>query len=122
MSTRNAVHKISRFPVCFIQALLPYINNKRSLIHIDNLVAFVKMVVDRELDGLYFPQNSAYVNTRILAKEIACEKNKKVYFSYLAGAAVLILRPFSSVVKKAFGNLIYKDTEDFDFEYCEHKS
>ena len=100
--------------------IFPYVNNQRSLIHIDNLVSFVKMAIDRDLSGLYFPQNCEYMNTRLLARDIACKEEKKVYFSYAAGAAVLILRPFLPVLKKAFGNLIYKDTEEFNFEYCKH--
>ena len=99
--------------------IFPRVNNRRSLIHIDNLIRFVKLCVDRELAGLYFPQNREYMNTRLMAKEIAREKGKRLYFSYAAGGAVVVFRPLLSILKKAFGNLIYKDTEVFDFEYCE---
>lgn len=110
----NAIIKIvEKSPV------FPRVNNKRSTIHIDNLVRFVKLAIDRELSGLYFPQNREYANTMALASEIAVKSGKKLYFSYLCGLAVIIFRPFVSMLKKAFGDLIYENTEDFDFCYCE---
>lgn len=101
--------------------IFPRVNNKRSLISIENLVSFVKMMIDRNMSGIFFPQNSEYVNTMRLAEDIAQKKGKKIYFSYLCGLAVVIFRPFVSKLKKAFGNLIYENTEDFDFCYCEKK-
>lgn len=102
--------------------IFPRVNNKRSLICIENLVAFVKLAVDNNLAGLFFPQNSEYMNTMKMAKDIALQKGKKLYFSYFCGLAVVIFRPFVSKLKKAFGNLIYENTEDFDFCYCEKKN
>lgn len=99
-------------------SFFPRVNNKRSMIHINNLSSFVKMAIDKELNGLYFPQNREYVNTTELASDIAARMNKKVYMSYVLGFGVSCMKPFNKTVKKAFGNLIYKDTEDFDFEYC----
>ena len=98
--------------------IFPRINNARSLIHIDNLVSFVKMSIDLNLDGIFFPQNREYVATITLAKEIADKLNKRIYFSVICGIVVSILKIFSSKFRKAFGSLIYKDTEDFDFIYC----
>lgn len=98
--------------------VFPRIKNKRSMIYIDNLASFVKLCVDRELCGLYFPQNKEYVTTLDMAKGIAAKLEKKRYFSYLLGFGVFVLRPFVSVAKKGFGTLIYKDMEDFEFEYC----
>ena len=86
----------------------PRVNNKRSLVHINNLVMFVKDAVDKELNGLYFPQDKEYIRTVDLAKNIAEQMNKKIYFSFLLGLGVTILKPFVGKLKKAFGNLIYK--------------
>ena len=96
----------------------PRVHNQRTLIHIDNLCAFVKLCVDQGLSGVYFPQNAEAVDTYVMAQEIASEMGKKLYFSYLAGLGVAVLRSFWPVAKKAFGSLVYKDTETFDFTYC----
>lgn len=98
--------------------VFPRVNNQRSMIHIDNLVSFVKMIIDEQLGGVYCPQNKEYVKTVEMAASIAKKLNKKIYFTYLGGFAVIVLRPFMKILKKAFGNLIYKDTEDFEFKYC----
>ena len=97
------INLVKKFPV------FPRIKNKRSLVHIDNLVIFIKKYIDEECDGLFFPQNKEYVKTIDLVRDIARQENKKVYFSYLFGIVVLIFRPFVGKLKKAFGNLIYKD-------------
>lgn len=96
----------------------PRVKNKRSMIHVDNLSSFVRMAIDKELSGLYFPQDREFANTTNLAKNIANGLKKKIYMSYFLGFAVLCLKPFSKTVKKAFGNLTYDNTEDFYFEYC----
>lgn len=98
--------------------IFPNVNNKRSMIHVDNLSSFVEMAIRKELDGLYFPQNKNHVSTKALAKNIATSMNKKIYMSFLCGLAVYIFRPFVKKLKKAFGSLIYVDTEEFDFSYC----
>lgn len=101
-----------------LSPVFPRINNQRSMIHILNLTSFVKMCIDNDLDGIYFPQNNHYVNTKDMAQEIAIQKGKKLYMSCLCGLAVFVCRPFVSKLKKAFGSLIYVDTEEFEFKYC----
>lgn len=98
--------------------VFPKVNNERSMIYIDNLCAFVKLCVDRSLQGLYFPQNNGYVKTSDMAKVIAETTQKKLWISGLVGVGVCAMRPFVGMVKKAFGSLIYRDTEDFGYEYC----
>lgn len=87
--------------------IFPRINNRRSLIHINNLSSFVEHVIDKNSGGLFFPQDREYVNTIDLAKSIARKENKKVYFSWVFGIAVFIARPFVKKLKKAFGCLTY---------------
>lgn len=102
----------------------PYVKNQRSMIYIDNLSSFVTMCVDRELSGVYFPQNREYVSTMDMAHGIAGAMHKKIRAEYVTGLGVCVLRLFFPLAKKGFGSLIYKDTEDFDFAYIvtENKS
>lgn len=96
----------------------PNVKNRRSMINVDNLSSFVEMAIRKKLSGVYFPQNRNYVSTKELAKNIAAKMDKKIYMSFLCGFAVFLFRPFVKKLKKAFGTLIYVDTEDFDFSYC----
>jgi UDP-glucose 4-epimerase len=87
------------------------------MIYIDNLSTFVKMAIDRELSGVYFPQNREYMNTSQMAMGIAEGLGKKCRLSRLLGFGVKLLMPFVSMAKKGFGTLIYENTEALDFEY-----
>ncbi len=108
-SVVNLVQKLPIFPI---------VNNQRSMIYIDNLCLFIKFCIDNRLHGLYFPQNKEYVQTTNMARIIAKRLGKRVLFSKLFGFAVLVCSPFMSMLQKAFGSLIYQDTEDFDYKYC----
>lgn len=107
---QTVVKIVKKFPV------FPKVKNERSMIYIDNLSSFVKMCIDKGLNGLYFPQNREYVSTITLAQEIANGLGKKIHFDYITGGGVIILKSFSSIVQKAFGSLIY-DMEEIN-DYC----
>jgi len=68
--------KLARYTPIF-----PDIDNKRSMLHIDNLSEFVRLTIENEEDGLFFPQNKEYVNTTNLVKEIASAYNHKIIFT-----------------------------------------
>lgn len=99
--------------------VFPAVSNQRSMISMQNLCAFVRLVVDEGHSGVFFPQNREYVNTTDMAKLMANALGRRVWFSRLAGLAIKMMMPFVSKVKKAFGSLTYKDCEQFDFCYCE---
>lgn len=97
--------------------IFPNVKNERSMIYIDNLSAFIKLSIDNGLSGVYFPQNRFYVCTLDMAKYIANSLNRKCCFEYLTGGIVCVLRLFFPMAKKAFGSLVYQNTEDFNFSY-----
>ena len=98
--------------------VFPKVNNARSMIYIDNLCNFIKICIDKSKTGIFCPQNQEYVNTSAMAKVIASQKSKKLFLSRTLGVLVAIVRPFSSLLTKAFGSLIYKDMESDNFSYC----
>lgn len=108
----NTVLKlVSKSPV------FPAVKNERSMIFIDNLCEFVKLIIDQETGGEFCPQNADYVNTTDLARLMAKNMGKKVWFSRLFGLPVVILRPFAGILQKAFGSLVYKDFPNYG-NYC----
>ena len=92
------------------------------MIHIDNLSRFVLLCIDRELSGLYLPQNKEYVNTTDMAKKIADALGKKLFFSRVLGFGAKLLTPAVSMARKAFSSLVYENCEDFEFCYCQDDS
>lgn len=108
----TVVKLVKKLPV------FPKLKNRRSMIYIDNLSEFVKLIMDKKLSGVYCPQNSEYMSTSDMAMDIATVLGKKIYFSRLLGLLVILIKPFVSIAKKAFGNLIYKINDDYDFSFC----
>lgn len=98
--------------------IFPKIKNRRSMIYIDNLCEFIRLCIEEEKVGLFFPQNKEYVETSKMAEIIAEELNKKVFFSRGLGFAVYLIKPFVKIANKAFGNLIYQGTEKDNYAYC----
>lgn len=88
--------------------VFPAVQNRRSMISIANLCAFSKRVIDRQLAGVFCPQNQDYVNTTELARLMAAAMGRRVHFSPLAGLAVRMMMPLVSKVRKAFSSLIYE--------------
>ena len=74
--------------------VFPIVNNKRSMLHIDNLCEFIKLMIDNEESGVFFPQNDEYTNTSDMVQMIASIKGHKI-----------ILLPGTSLFIKLLGNI-----------------
>lgn len=95
--------KLAKFTPIF-----PDIDNKRSMLHIDNLSEFVRLMIENEEDGLFFPQNKEYVNTKNLVKEIASVYNHKIIFTKLFNKILFLMSRKVDLINKVFGDLVYK--------------
>ena len=91
--------------------VFPDFKNERSMVHVDNLSKFVKDLIDGEKTGLFFPQDENYTCTCQMVKEIGKGMGKNIKLLKIMNPAVAILRKFTTVGKKAFGDLIYKIEE-----------
>ena len=98
--------------------IFPAVKNQRSMISIDNLCSFVRMAVDRQLSGTFFPQNRQSVNTTHMARIIADQLGRKVRFSPMAGLAVQALALVYPTARKAFSSLTYENCEQHGYCYC----
>lgn len=85
--------------------LFPKIDNKRSMIYIDNLSEFVKQLINNCNKGLFFPQNAKYVNTSEMVKLIAEANGKKIRFTRVFNPLIRLLN--ISTINKVFGDLFY---------------
>lgn len=109
---QTVVKLVKKLPV------FPQLRNERSMICIDNLCEFLKLCIDEGESGLFFPQNRDYMQTSRMARTIAGKLGRRVLFSRLAGFAVRLMVPVVPVAGKAFGSLVYRDTERHDYRYC----
>lgn len=84
--------------------VFPKVQNRRSMIYIDNLCACVERILSQRSSGLFFPQNPEYVCTSDMVALIAAANGKRIFFSRAAGA--LVTRLPVAAARKAFGSLV----------------
>ena len=87
--------------------VFPDIDNQRSMLHIDNLCEFLKVMIDYKESGLFFPQNSEYVKTSEMVKQIAEVHRRKIWLTKLFNPIIKSLFRLNTV-NKVFGNLVYE--------------
>lgn len=87
--------------------VFPYVENQRSMLYIENLCEFVRLIIDNWEQGTFWPQNSEYSNTSELVKTIAQAHGKKVCLIKGAELPLRLLGRFVPMVNKAFGGLSY---------------
>lgn len=95
--------------------LFPDIDNQRSMLHIDNLTEFIRLMIDHEESGIFFPQNEELVRTSELVKVIGNVHNSKVYLTKIFNPLLKAFREKINVINKVFGSLSY------DLEISEYK-
>lgn len=97
--------------------VFPYVNNERSMLYIENLCEFVRLMVENNEQGTFWPQNSEYSNTSKLVKMIAAAHGKKVHLVKGFGWILKIISYITNIVNKAFGSLTY-DMELSKYAVC----
>lgn len=87
--------------------VFPDFKNQRSMLHIDNLNEFIRLLIDNEDTGIYHPQNKEYVVTSELVREVAKVHNHNILFSKLVNPIISMLRSKVSLFNKVFGDQLY---------------
>lgn len=87
--------------------VFPYVKNERSMLYIENLCEFIRLMIENEENGIFYPQNAQYANTSELVKLICNAHGKKVCFIKGVAWLLKILGVFTNLVNKAFGSLSY---------------
>lgn len=96
-----------------ILPIFPDIENQRSMLHIDNLCEFIKLLIDNDESGMFFPQNKEYVKTSQMVKMIADVHGKSIKLTKIFNP---VLRPMIKklkIINKVFGNLVYDQNLSF---------
>jgi UDP-glucose 4-epimerase len=100
--------------------IFPYIENERSMLHIDNLCEFIRLLIDDNAKGIYYPQNREYVRTSELVKTIAEVNGKAIKTTRIFNPLLYLLKNRVGLINKVFGNLVYdKELSNYkDMVYC----
>ncbi len=94
--------------------LFPDVDNERSMLYIDNLCEFlcqVMLVDSPDKSVVLIPQNSEWVNTSKMVKELSTVNGKKMTLLKSMKPIVLVSSQLpckiGKLVKKAFGSMVY---------------
>ena len=87
--------------------VFPDVKNQRSMLYVGNLCEFVRLMVENEESGTFWPQNAEYSNTGEMVKMIAAAHGKKLTLVKGFGWALKLMSHLTGLVNKAFGSLCY---------------
>lgn len=84
--------------------------NQRSMLYIENLCEFMKLMIKNSERGLFFPQNNEYVRTSEMVRFIAEAHKKHIKLTKIFNPLIKLVGPKIGLVNKVFGNLYYEQT------------
>ena len=87
--------------------VFPWVDNRRSMLYIENLPEFIRLLLEDEAEGIFWPQNNEYVNTSDMVNLIAHANGKGVLLVKGLTWALKLLHPVTDIADKAFGSLCY---------------
>lgn len=108
----NSLSKLAKITIVF-----PNIRNARSMIYIDNLCEFVRLIINEESEGVYLPQNKEYVNTTKLVNEIARCNGRKITTTRFFNLGIYLMGKLMNPINKVFGTYVYETEEYFSGRY-----
>ncbi|KYG82605.1 NAD-dependent epimerase/dehydratase family protein [Roseivirga echinicomitans] len=87
------------------------INNKRSMLGLDNLVALLDRVIETSKSGTFLIQDSEPVSTSRLISEIAKGKNIQIKLISIPGLVRFTIKKIApEIYKRLFGSLVVDDS------------
>lgn len=87
--------------------VFPKVNNQRSVLYVENLTEFIRLMIVNREHGVFWPQNAEQVSTTQLASLIARAHGKKLPVIGGVTWALKCLAHVTALVDKAFGSLSY---------------
>lgn len=87
--------------------VFPWVDNRRSMLYMENLAEFIRLLLEDEAEGIFCPQNNEYVNTSDMVNLIAHANGKGILLVKGLTWALKLLHPITDIADKAFGSLCY---------------
>lgn len=97
--------------------IFPDYPNTRSMLYIENLCEFVRLIIENNESGFFYPQNAEYVKTSGMVKSVANVHGKKICLLKVFNPLISLLKGVG-IVNKVFGDLYYeKGMSDYKVNY-----
>jgi len=100
-NARDNFPKLVRFAKTI--PVFPNIENKQSMIYVDNLCELIYLIVLNNKRGIYMPQDEKYICTSKLVKDISVAYGKNLLLTKLFNPII-----FLYLFNKVFGNVAYR--------------
>lgn len=101
--------------------VFPKLENRQSMVYVDNLCELVKLVIENCKGGTYFPQQECYIETSKIVADIAKAVGNKMWQTRMFNPALRLLSKCEkfSFIHKAFGSIAYdmNMSNHFDGKY-----
>ncbi|KOP77797.1 hypothetical protein AMS59_14240 [Lysinibacillus sp. FJAT-14745] len=88
--------------------IFPKVENKRSMLFINNLNEFIFQLIQNKESGTFHPQDPQYINTSSMVREISKVYGKSIHFNKLVGKILKLLIGNKKIYKKVYGDLYYE--------------
>lgn len=101
--------------------VFPNFKNRRSMLYIENLCEFLRLIIDNNENGYFYPQNSEYVNTSNMVKTISEVYGKNIILTRIFNLFIYLLKN-NAIIKKVFGDMYYiKEMSSYkqDYNVCD---
>jgi len=87
--------------------IFPDIENKRSMIYIENLCEYIKLCIVNRFSGICFPQNADYISTKEIVLYVAENNNHHIICTKFFNPLIFLLSRHWNTLNKVFGTKIY---------------
>lgn len=87
--------------------IFPKLENKQSMVYIDNLCELVRLIIDNNEGGIFYPQQEVYIETSKIVADIAMAVGNKMWQTRIFNPVLRLLSKRIGFIHKAFGSIAY---------------
>lgn len=98
--------------------VFPKVDNQRSMLYNKNLAEFVRLMIDNEENGTFWPQNKEYTSTAGIIKDVSAFHGRSMTLIPVPMFVMKLGAKMVPALKKAFGNFAYDQSlSEYKQEY-----
>ncbi|CAK7027128.1 MAG: hypothetical protein EUB_02384 [Eubacterium sp.] len=100
--------------------IFPKLYNEQSMIYADNLCELLRLIIENNTGGIYYPQEKEFIQTSKLVKDISEAAGKRMLVTRVFNPVLKVMSKKVRFVRKAFGSVVYDKglSDSFSWNYC----
>ena len=101
--------------------VFPKLENKQSMVYVDNLCELIRLIIENNKGGIYYPQQECYIEISKIVADIAKSAGNKMWQTRIFNPVLRLLSkvPQLDFIHKVFGSIVYdmELSNHFDGKY-----